>query len=169
MRIRQTCAYILMVGGMLLFAGASQAQSMSGTQSTGPVETMNKETMNLKNSGATSHGIPPPNAGEETVRGGPARMLGEVQTGMTSGRASSGSYDPFGNMGTSMSKESLGKIEAPGIGAGGNSGSIGGPGTMGSPVIGGSSTGVIGGGSIGGPGTMGSPAIGGYGGVIGGP
>ena len=127
MRIRQTCAYILMVGGMLLFAGASQAQSMSGTQSTGPVETMNKETMNLKNSGATSHGIPPPNAGEETVRGGPARMLGEVQTGMTSGRASSGSYDPFGNMGTSGSTAPLGSLERPGLGAGG---SIGGPGSM---------------------------------------
>jgi len=79
------------------------------------------------------------------MRSGPVRNFGEVQTGMPSGRASSGSYDPFGNMGTSGSKESLGKIEAPGIGAGGNSGSIGGPGTMGSPVIGGSSGGVIGG------------------------
>ena len=159
MRIRQTCAYILMVGGVLLFAGASQAQTVSGTQTTDPT---------AMSSGA-GPGIPPPNANSETVRSGPVRNFGEVQTGMTSGRASSGSYDPFGNMGTSMSKESLGKIEAPGIGAGGNSGSIGGPGTMGSPVIGGSSTGVIGGGNIGGPGTMGSPVIGGYGGVIGGP
>ncbi len=149
MRIRQTCAYILMVGGMLLFAGASQAQSMSGTQNTGPVETMNKETMNLKNSGAASHGIPPPNAGEETVRGGPARMLGEVQTGMTSGRTSSGSYDPFGNMGTSGSTSPLGSLERPGLGAGG---SIGGPGSMpgstgsmGVPQGMGSSGGVIGG------------------------
>ena len=88
MKIRHTCAYILMVGGMLLFAGASQAQeSISGN--TGAIGA-------FKNSGATSHGIPTPNAGEETVRGGPARMLGEVQTGMTSGRASSGSYGPFG-------------------------------------------------------------------------
>jgi hypothetical protein len=160
MKIRQTCAYILMVGGLLLFASTSQAQTVSGTQSTDPT---------AMSSGALGPGIPPPNAQAETGRGGPVRNFGEVQTGMSSGRTSSGSYDPFGNMGTSMSKESLGKIEAPGIGAGGNSGSIGGPGTMGSPVIGGSSTGVIGGGSIGGPGTMGSPAIGGYGGVIGGP
>ena len=119
MKIRHTCAYILMVGGMLLFAGASQAQeSISGN--TGAIGA-------FKNSGATSHGIPAPNAGEETVRGGPARMLGEVQTGMTSGRASSGSYDPFGNMGTSGSTAPLGSLERPGLGAGG---SIGGPGSM---------------------------------------
>ena len=139
MRIRQTYVYILMVGGVLLFAGASQAQTVSGTQTTDPT---------AMSSGA-GPGIPPPNAGEETVRGGPARMLGEVQTGMTSGRASSGSYDPFGNMGTSGSTAPLGSLERPGLGAGG---SIGGPGSMpgstgsmGVPQGMGSSGGVIGG------------------------
>jgi hypothetical protein len=123
MRIRQICAYILMAGSMLLFADASQAQKSSGN--TGVIGTP-------KNSGYTSHGNPP-----ETVRSGPAGSLGEVQTGLPSGRTSSGSLDPLSHIGT------VGRIEAPGgLGASGN---IGAPGSMGSPNIGGSYGGVIGG------------------------
>jgi len=123
MRIRQTCAYILMAGSMLLFADASQAQKSSGN--TGAIGTP-------KNSGYTSHGNPP-----ETVRGGPARSLGEVQTGLSNGRTSSGSLDPLGHMGT------FGRMETPGgLGASGN---VGAPDSMGSPNIGGAYGGVIGG------------------------
>jgi hypothetical protein len=89
MRVRQTCAYILMAGSMLLFTDTSQAQRSTG----GAIGTP-------RNIGNTSHGNPP-----ETVRGGSARSLGDVQTGLSSGRTSSGSLDSFGRMGTFGSRE----------------------------------------------------------------
>lgn len=130
MRIRQTCTYILMAGSMLLFADASLAQKSMGGN-TGAIGIP-------KNIGSTSHGNPP-----ETVRDGPARSLSGVQTGLPSGRTSSGSLDSFGRMGTFGSREPFGWMETSGgLGASGN---IGAPGSIGSPNIGGALGGVIGG------------------------
>lgn len=130
MRIRQTLVYMLMVSGVLLFAGASQAQ-IAGNGSTGAIS-------GLTNAGGTSHGIPSPNVGETMNRGFPTQSMGEVQVGMPdTSRSSVGSYDPFGNMGTNGSVEPFSRMETPGgLGAQGN---IGGIGSMGSPggVIGG--------------------------------
>lgn len=144
MRIRQTSVYIvyiLMVSGMLLFAGTSQAQ-IAGNGNTGAIS-------GLTNAGAASHGVPgpsisPPSMGNEMNRGFPAQSMGEVQLGMpNAGRSSSGSYDPFGNMATSGSVEPFSRMETPGgLGAQGN---IGSPGSMGSPNGMGSAGGVIGG------------------------
>ena len=130
MRIRQTCTYILMAGSMLLFADVSQAQkSMGGNSGASGIP---------KNIGSTSHGNPP-----ETARGGPARSFGGVQTGLPSGRTSSGSLDSFGRMGTFGSREPFGWMET--SGGLGTSGNIGAPGSMGSPNIGGPFGGITGG------------------------
>lgn len=124
MRIRQTCAYIVMACSMLLFADASQARKSTGGN-TGASGTQ-------KNIGSTSHGNPP-----ETARGGPAWRFSEVPIGLPSGRTSSGSLDSFGRMGAFGSREPFGWMET--------SGGLGASGNIGAPGIGGAYGGVIGG------------------------
>lgn len=131
MKIPYTCASILMVSSMLLFADTSQAAGESAGESmsahTGGIGTM-------RNSMATGHGVPSPSIGEKMNRGMPSRSLGEIQLGMPNvGRSAAGSYDAFGQMATSGSMESFDRITIPG---GGTTTNIGSPGAdaIGGPI-----------------------------------